>query len=262
MIPKYDLHSTSQNSTAKEKIKFSERFGYGLGDVAVNLSWASVGMFIVYFYTDVIGLSASIIGTIILFSRFLDGVSDVLMGMAVDKTNSKHGKARPWLLWMSVPFAVFTVMLFMVPDVSNFWQIIYVIVSYNVFVLFFTMVVIPYGTLNSLITQNQHEREVLNLFRMFLAQIGVLIVANLTIPLVGTFGGGQTGWVITYAIMGVLAVVIFTVTFKTSKERVKSVKKPSNKVPLKESLKTLPKNKYWIIVFFYFIVYSIGYALN
>src|SRR5699024_2885207 len=116
-----------------------------------------MGMFIVYFYTDVIGISAAIVGTLMLVSRLFDGITDVAMGVVVDRTNSKHGKARSWILWMSVPFSVLTVLLFTIPDVGQTGKIIYAFVTYNLLVLAFTAVVIPYGTLNSLITQDQNQ---------------------------------------------------------------------------------------------------------
>ncbi|WP_130859394.1 MFS transporter [Gracilibacillus phocaeensis] len=251
------------HTKGNEKISFKEKMGFGFGDLAVNFSWASLGMFIVYFYTDVIGLGAGIVGTIMLFSRVLDGFSDIAMGAVVDKTNTKYGKARPWILWLAIPFSVLTVALFAVPDISYTWKIVYVIVSYNLLVLSFTSVVIPYGTLNTLITQDKPQREVLNLYRMFFAQIGVLIVTNLTMPLVDQFGGGQSGWVLTYAIFATIAALLFFTTFKTTKERVKPVKVEQNKkIKLKDSLKTLSKNKYWVIVFGYFIVFSIGDGLR
>jgi len=257
------LKKETQNIPEKsKKVDFAERLGFGLGDLAVNFTWASLGMFVVYFYTDVIGLGAGIVGTIMLTSRFLDGISDVTMGIIVDKTKSKHGKARSWVLWMAIPFALFTVLLFTVPDISYTGKVIYVFISYNVLVLAFTAIVIPYGTLNSLITQDQHEREVLNIYRTFFAQIGVLIVTNLTMPMVGWFGGEQFGWIITYSIFGIAATIFFFITFKTTTERVQPVDKSSTKISIKDSLKTLIENKYWIMVFLFFIIYSMGQGLH
>ncbi|WP_419955175.1 MFS transporter [Neobacillus niacini] len=244
------------------KVGTMERVGFGFGDLAINFAWASMGMFIVYFYTDVVGVGAALVGTILLLSRFLDGISDVAMGAIVDKTKSKHGKARPWILWLAIPFGVFTALLFAVPDSSYMGKVIYVIVSYNLLVLIFTGVVIPYGTLNTLITQDQHQRSVLNIYRMFFANIGIIIVSNLTMPLVEAFGGNQTGWIITYSIFGTIAVILLMITFKTAKERVQPAIGSKQNVPLKESLKTLTQNKYWVMVFLYFIIYSIGYAIN
>jgi len=252
----------SVETTIGKKIGFVERLGYGSGDLAVNFVWASMGMFIVYFYTDVIGISAAIVGTLMLVSRLFDGITDVAMGVVVDRTNSKHGKARSWILWMSVPFSVLTVLLFTIPDVGQTGKIIYAFVTYNLLVLAFTAVVIPYGTLNSLITQDQNQRSILNIFRMFLAQVGVILVSNLTLPLVNSFGGGQSGWVLTYTIYGAIAILLFLFTFKVTKERVHiAQEKKQEKIPLKVSLKALIKNKYWAIIFGFFVIYSMGTAL-
>ncbi|MBS4206666.1 MFS transporter [Bacillus sp. FJAT-50079] len=253
---------TAEHPPISHSVGTMERVGFGFGDLAINFAWASMGMFIVYFYTDVVGIGAALVGTILLVSRFLDGISDVAMGAIVDKTKSKHGKARPWILWLCVPFGIFTALLFAVPDISYTGKVIYVIVSYNLLVLIFTGVVIPYGTLNTLITPDQHQRSVLNIYRMFFANIGIIIVSNLTMPLVNAFGGNQTGWIITYSIFGAIAVFLFLITFKTTKERVQPAVGSKKNVPIKESLKTLTQNKYWVMVFLYFIIYSIGYAIN
>lgn len=264
-VSKNLVEEESNNTTIGKKIDFVERFGYGAGDLAINFVWASMGLFIVYFYTDVVGISAGIVGTIMLISRFWDGISDVLMGVIVDRTNTKYGKARPWILWMCAPFSIFAVLLFTVPDVTARGQIVYAFITYNILVLVFTSVVIPYGTLNSLITQDQHERSILNIFRMFLAQCGVLIVSNLTLPLVEIFGGDQSGWVTTYTIYGIVGVMLFLLTFKVTKERVGVVEanreEVKEKIPFKVGIKALLRNKYWVIIFGFFITHSMATAL-
>ncbi|HZH61160.1 MAG TPA: MFS transporter [Metabacillus sp.] len=269
--PKMDLSSTPQptssdtpRSTIGEKIGLTEKFGYGLGDLASNFVWQAMSIFIVFFYTDVVGIAASVVGTILLFSRVFDGVTDVLMGYVIDRTNSKHGKARPWLLWLCIPFAVSAVLLFMVPNGSTTWQVIYIAVTYNVVCLVYTGLNVPYGTLNSLMTQDQYQRSVLNVFRMSFTMIGILIVSNLTLPLANFFGGDQSGWVYTFLLFGTIGSILFFITFKTTKERVKpSVETEKNtKVPLKESLKTLSKNKYWGLVTTFIIFTFIWNSLN
>ncbi|WP_077622572.1 MFS transporter [Sediminibacillus massiliensis] len=249
---------------ADEKIGLLEKVGYGTGDLASNFIWTAMSTFIVYYYTDVIGIAAGIVGSIMLFSRIFDGVSDVLMGYVIDKTKSKHGKARPWLLWLSVPFAVSAVLLFMVPDVSTTWQVVYIAITYNVVCLVYTGLNVPYGTLNSLITQDQYQRSVLNVFRMSIALIGVLVVSNLTLPIANALGGQQFGWVITFMIFGSIGTALFIFTFKTTKERVKpvSVEQQKKTVPLKDSLKTLGKNKYWALASAFILLTYIFNALN
>ncbi|MCF3944121.1 MFS transporter [Oceanobacillus alkalisoli] len=243
------------------KIGFTEKVGYGLGDLATNFAWASMSMFIVYFYTDVVGISAGIIGTIILLSRFLDGVSDIAMGGIIDKTKSKHGKARPWILWLTIPFVVVMVLLFTVPGVSDLGKIIYVAITYNLVILLYTGVVIPYGTLNTLMTPDQNERGVLNVYRMFFATIGIIVVGNLVLPMVNFFGGGQVGWIGAYSVLALVAAIMYMVTFFTSKERTAYLNKDVNKEPFWIGFKALVKNKYWIMVLFMFILYYVNDAL-
>lgn len=248
------------NTLSNYKVRFKEKVAFGVGDLAVNFVWSSICIFIVYFYTDVVGISAAVVGTLMLVSRVWDGVSDVIMGNIVDKTNTKYGKARPWILWLSVPFGISTVLLFAVPtDFSETLKIIYILVTYNIMVIAFTGVVIPYGTLNTLITRDINERSSLNLYRMFFAQIGGIIVGYCTLPMSEMFGGDQFGWVCTYIIYSILGVMLFMITFKYTKERVGAVAKNTrNRVPFFTSLKMLTKNKYWIIVCIFCLVYTIG----
>lgn len=250
------------NSTSfKEKLGFTDYVGFGFGDMAVNFTFASLGMFVVFFYTDVVGISAGIIGTLMLFSRSFDGIIDLVIGGLVDKTHSRWGKTRPWLLFGAIPFALLTISIFAVPaNWSETAKVIYIFLSYNILMIAFSSIAIPYGTLNSLVTRDQHQRETFNLFRMFMAQIGVLIVTNATMPMVNFFGNKQVSWVITYTILSAISVVLLMIVFKSQKERVQV--SATAKIPLKTSLKAIGKNKYWWIATIFFIIYSIGYALN
>src|SRR5690625_5125108 len=113
------MNEEMTRTTPKQpKIPFLEKVGYGAGDLASNLLYAAIGSFLIFFYTDSIGISAGIIGTIMLLSRIFDGVTDIGMGLLVDKTSTRHGKARPWILWMAIPFAITAVSMFTVPNVS------------------------------------------------------------------------------------------------------------------------------------------------
>lgn len=254
----------AQSAPAGEKISLMERLGYGSGDLASNFIWQAMSIFIVYYFTDIIGIAAGIIGSIMLFSRIFDGITDILMGYVIDKTKSKHGKARPWLLWLAIPFAISAVLLFTVPDVSTVWQVVYITITYNLVCLVYTGLNVPYGTLNSLITQNQYQRSILNVFRMSFALIGSLIVSNLTLPLANIFGGGQFGWIITFLIFGSIGSSLFYFCFKSTTERVKPASKEQqqNPVKLKDSIRTLGKNKYWALVTTFIFMTYIFNALN
>lgn len=241
------------------QIGFKEKVGYGLGDVASNLVFAAISDFLVFYYTDVAGASAATIGTIILLSRLLDGFTDIGMGFIVDKTNSKHGKARPWMLWLAIPFTLSAIMLFTVPDLGGVGMLIYIAITYNLVHIIYTAINIPYGVLNARMTQDSYQRATLNIFRMFGALLATVTIMFLTIPLVEMFGGGQKGWTITFTIFGILAGILFLITFSTTKERVTAVNAEESKVPLKKGMKALFKNKYWaLMVLFSLVTYTVN----
>lgn len=253
----------TQANSLKQNIAFKEKVGYGLGDFASNLLWVPVGMFLMFYYTDVAGMAAGVIGTIMLFSRLLDGVTDIGMGIIVDKTNSRHGKARPWLIWLAVPFAVSAVLVFSVPDASYVVQIVYIVITYNLITTLYTGLNIPYGVLNSLITQDQYERSILNIFRMIFAIVASIIVSVGTMPLVNALGGGKVAWQLVFGIIGLIAAIFFLITFLTTKERVKPFDKETHvAIPIKTGLKALITNKYWVIVLLFFVFTHIGTGIN
>lgn len=257
-----DTTAMSNSRTETQKLSLGTRIGFGLGDMAINLTWASLGMFIVFFYTDVVGISAAVVGTLIAASRIFDGFVDVVIGALVDRTRSRWGKARPWLLFGAIPFALCSTLVFTVPDASDGTKFAYAFVTYNLLMIAFSAIAIPYGTLNTLVSRDTHEREVLNIFRMFLAQIGILVVTSATLPLVSFFGGGQGAWVATYAVLSVISVVLLWVTFVTQKEKTFVTAPVAAKVPVSKGLASAFRNKYWILACLFFLVFSIGYALN
>lgn len=238
------------------KIGTKERLSYGAGDLATNIAWGAMSTYIVFFYTDVIGAAAAAIGTIMLISRILDGASDVAMGAVVDQTKSTYGRARPWILRLAVPFAIGLILIFTVPDASPVWTLVYITVTYNVLVLLFTGVVIPYGTLNTRMTRDFQERSKLNVTRMFAATAGILLVTVLTIPLVDALGGGQPAWIATFVVFGIIATALFMATFKNTKERLIDPPAEISRPRLGESVVAAVKNKYWVLLFLIFIVFS------
>lgn len=244
------------------RLSFARRVSFGMGDLAINLTWASLGMFIVFFYTDVAEIAAGTVGALIAISRIFDGFVDVGVGSLVDRTRSRWGKARPWLLFGAVPFAICSTLVFAVPDVGMTQRVIYAFITYSLLMIAFSAIAIPYGTLNTLITRDTHEREKLNIFRMFLAQIGVLIVTSATLPLVNLFGGSKGAWVATYALLSSLSVVLLWVVFATQRELSLSSQPAQEKIPVKVGMRSAFSNRYWVISFVYFAIFSIGYALN
>lgn len=236
------MEQSENSSDSHAPISVKERFGYGMGDFASNLVFAALGSFLTFYYTDIAGgVSAALIGTIMLASRIFDGVSDLEMGAVVDKTRSKHGKARPWLLWLCLPFLLSSVLIFTIPETDTWVTIVYIVLTYNLFNLIYTGINIPYGVLNSLISQDQYQRSMLNVFRMGSAVTVTMLVGVITLPLTEWFGGGQTGWVFTFGLFAGVSVLLFLFTFSSTKERVNTPVQKKDQVPLKTGLKALTK---------------------
>lgn len=150
--PKMDSNYSEIDSLNLQKPDKKEMLGYGLGDFGYILSWTLVASFLTYFYTDIAGISAGIVGTLMILVRFWDGITDIAMGFILDRTKSKHGKARPYLLWMSVPLAASMVFLFTVPDISANGKFVYAAITYSFFIIMYTAVSIPYKSLLGQIT--------------------------------------------------------------------------------------------------------------
>ncbi len=233
-----------------QQIGLGEKLAFGCGDVALNVIWTSVLAFLVFFYTDVAGIGAAIIGTMMLVVRVFDGFVDIGAGIVVDRTKSRYGKARPWLLWMALPFGISTVLLFTVPNLGASGKIIYAFATYTLVNIIYSATAIPYGVLNAMITQDQYQRSVLNIFRMIMAMCTALVISVCTMGFVKALGDGPQAWQTLFIIYAAVAVALFLTTFTFTKERVKSPVSDREKssVPLKIGFKALITNKYWVIV--------------
>lgn len=252
-------------SQKKSEIRFWERFSYGCGDLGCNIIYSAMSSFLLFYYTDYVHVSAGVIGTIMLLSRVFDGITDLIMGIIVDRTKSRFGKCRPWILRMAIPFALAGILLFTVPSgLGNTAKLAYIFITYNlVSSVIYTAINVPYATLNSLITQDQYERSVLSIFRMILATTGRLIITNLTLPLVEFFGNNLSAWTKTFAVFGILAVIVFMITFTGTKERVVPAKDTKQeKVPFVKGIRLLFQNKYWMMITITLVFIFINYSLN
>lgn len=236
----------------KERISFRETFCYGLGDFACNLIYGMVSSFATYYYTNSVGMAAMAIGTMFMISRIFDGVSDIVMGIIIDHTKSKYGKARPWVLWMAVPFAVAVILQFAVPQsFSTVGKLIYAYITYNFLsTIVYTAANQALGTMNVMITDNPQDRAHLSISRMAMAMIAAILLSCTVMPLVAAFGGDSKAWTITAAIMGTISVILFLIVFANTKERIGGTEEETNtkkaKVPIGVSLKALFTNKYWL----------------
>jgi GPH family glycoside/pentoside/hexuronide:cation symporter len=182
------VYTEEMDSIEKKPLALKEKIGYALGDGAANIAWRGVSTFLLFFYTDVFGITAAAAGILLLVARFSDGVSDVLMGIIGDRTNTKYGKFRPWVLWTAIPLAGILSLLFTTPDLSYTGKIIYAYTTYILFTLIYTANNIPYGALMAVMTGDNKERISIGSFRMVGAFAGGMIVQGALLFLVVHFG--------------------------------------------------------------------------
>jgi len=223
-----------------------QRIGYGVADFACNLVWQMITLYLLFFYTDVAGLAAASISLLFLITRVIDGFTDVMMGVIIDKTDTRWGKSRPYFLFCAVPFGLFALLAFHVPDVGPRGQLIYAYATYIGLSLAYTAVNIPLASILPSLTSDAHERTVLATTRILFSFLGATTVSVLTLPLVTTLGGGDQakGFFLTMMIFAVIATVLFLVTFKNVEEKVKI---RHQKVPVNDALRSLMHNRPWHI---------------
>lgn len=231
----------------KKKISIREKCCYGLGDLACNTMFTLVSTYIMFFYTDIAGIGLMAVGTIMAVSRVVDAITDPLMGIIVDKTKSKWGKARPYVLWMSVPFGIISILMFISPDIGETGKFIYALVTYILFCVVYTALNIPYSTMMCNMTDNEGERLSFNMFKTIGSNGGAFVATGLTLGLVTAIGRGNqgigfTGTVVIYAVLGV---ILLFICFKNTKERI--VPQVAN-MPIGQSFKVAVQNRPWIIM--------------
>lgn len=250
---------------AYAKVSLKEKIAYGSGDFASNLILSFITAYSSYFYSKALGLPTEMTGVIFLVSRIFDGISDVVMGIVIDKTKARHGKARSWILWLAIPFSVSAVLMMLVPQGwGQTAKGIYVFLTYNcTTTVLYTAINLPYGVLNSLITRDRDQRAVLNIVRMVMAGVGVFIVNAGTMPLVNSLGGTQGAWVTVVSIYAVLACVLFLLCFFGTKERVTAeVTGQYDEVPVMAALGSVVKNRYWWMILLLSVFDGIGTSIG
>ncbi|MDB4634603.1 MFS transporter [Rubripirellula sp.] len=219
-----------------QRLSWREKVGYGLGDTASNLYWKTFEFFLMYFYTDVFGIKAGAAGTMLLVTRIWDAINDPLVGYFADRTRTAWGSFRPYLLWMCIPFAITGVLTFYTPDLGDNGKLVYAYITYTLVMMAYTAINIPYGALMGVISASSLERTSVSTYRFVLAFVGGIIVQYFTLDLVGFFGGTesvmvdgkettrvldeQMGFFCTMVVFSVAAVILFLITFATTKERV------------------------------------------
>jgi GPH family glycoside/pentoside/hexuronide:cation symporter len=244
------------------RLSVKEKLGYGLGDTASHFVWDMVGFWILIFYTDTFGISAAAAGTIMLIARFWDMASDPLMGVISDRTRTKWGKFRPYILWMALPYGVLAVLAFSTPDLGQTGKVIYAAVTYLLLMTAYTAINLPYSSLGAVMTSDSYERTSLNTYRFVCAFIGQLIVSGLALTLAHRFGQGDTarGYQLTVVLFAVISFALFLITFRTTRERIQPPKAQQDS--LKQDFKILLRNRPWIILATVGIISFIMFALQ
>lgn len=240
-------NTATEKHSVYERLSLKEKIGYGMGDAGSCMIWSVLALYLTWFYTDVYGLDPAIVGSLFLVIRVFDAFSDPVMGAICDRTRTRWGKFRPWILWMAVPFGLGAVLMFTTPDLSMNGKIIYAWVTYLVMSLIYTAINIPYCSVAGVITLNQKERMGCLSWRFFLNGLATLIVSSSILPLTDWLGDGNraSGFQLTMMIMGGAATLMFLFCFSSIKERVVSIK--TNET-LRKDLKDIIKNDQWLLM--------------
>ena len=230
------------------KTSYTTRFSYAASDVAGQLVFCVISFYLLYFYTDVYGLSAGTAGTILLVARLIDAIDTPIWGVIFDRTTSKYGKSRPWFLWLCVPYAVFGVLTFLTPDLGHTGKVIYAAVTYIGASILYTGINTPVTSILANLTNDPQERVTLTCFRMFGSKFGVLLVNLTAFGLVEKLGGGddRRGFMLTMPIYAVGSVLLYLLAFRNLKETVKVEAMPQT---ILGGFGALKGNWPWLIIF-------------
>jgi len=244
-----------------QTITLKDKIGYGFGDMASSMFWKIFGMYLAFFYTDVFRIPAAAAATMFLITRLLDAVVDPMLGILADRTKTRWGKYRPYLLWIAIPFAVMGAITFYTPDFGATGKLVYAYITYITMMIVYSAINVPYASLLGVMSSDPQERNTLSSYRMAFAFIGSFVTFMLLQPLVDYFGKGGArsavenistepmAWTKAVAIIGAICVVLFYLCFRYTKERVVEIKESSEKTSIAKDLKLLFQNKpWWILV--------------
>jgi len=239
---------SSKSTSPSVRISFGEKVGYSLGDAASNLYWKAFEFYLMIFYTDVFGISAAAIGTMLLVTRLADAVADPVMGSIADRTRTRWGHFRPYLIWFAIPLAVAGVLTFSTPNLSGGGKVVYAYITYSLLMFLYTAVNIPYTALMGVMTSNSLERTAISSIRFIGAFSAGIFVQYLTPTFVRLFGKGNDvlGWQLTMVLYGILAVAMLILCFATTRERV--APPPQQKSDLNGDLKVLVGSRSWQVL--------------
>ena len=235
-------------------VKFYEKIGYGFGDMASSMFWKLFGAYLMVFYPDVFGISAAAVGTMFLVTRIWDAFVDPVVGVVADRTETKWGKFRPFLLWLSIPFAILGILTFTTPDLGNTGKLIYAFITYSLMMVIYSAINVPYASLLGVMSPDPRDRNVLSTFRMAFAYVGSFAALFFFMKVVEGFGGvdgasvadHQSAWTEAVTCFAVVCAVLFIGCFLLTRERIRPINEVKNNVS--DDLKDLAHNKPWWIL--------------
>jgi len=239
---------------AEQKLTIREKFAYGLGDMASNIVYQAVINVLMYFYTDVYGIEAAAAGTLMIAVRFFDAILDPMMGAVADRTRTRWGRYRPWMLWFAIPYGMLAVAAFITPNVSAAGKLVYAYISYALLMTAYTVVNIPYSALAGVMTADKDERSGLQSWRFGMAMGGGFLVTVSVWPLSRLLGGGgkpenlQLGFPFAVALLAIVGVIALFGCFAWTRERAYPDEENASKASIMEDVKAMFLNRQWLIV--------------
>ena len=242
-----------QKMKATDKLSWLEKISFSGGEMGTNLLFTVMSAYLLVYYTNYAHVNAAIVGTIMFVSKIFDAISDVAMGYVEERFAKPGAKARPWLKRMALPYAISAIILFTVPDfTSTVAQGIYVFITYNLFCTIYTMIVIPYNSLQALITQDKDDRKTTGVLRSIFSTIASTIVNSFTMIFIGWAGNTKLSWTIVIGVYAVIALIVYSLCYVNTTERVNAEEdqhgQDDKKLGFVESLFGVMKNKYWRIL--------------
>lgn len=245
---------TEEHGRADERLSTTEKVGYGVGDMAANLYLGFFGLFTLYFLTDVYGVAPAAVATMLLLTKIIDAITDPAVGLLADRTRSRWGRYRPYLLWGALPYGLTAILVFSGPELSDNGKLIYAYIVYSLAMLGYTLVNVPYSALLAVISPSASERTKATQYRFIFAGLGTLVVGATARPLVDWLGAGDEarGFFWASILFGVAAVTLTWITFATTRERTAPQEEQTSRV--KDDLRALFSNVSWVVL-------SIGGAL-
>ena len=254
--------ATVTTSDSRQRLSVVEKVGYGLGDTAANFIFQTMVMFQLAFYTDTFGITAAAAGTLLVVVRVWDAIFDPMMGVIADRTETRWGKYRPWVLWTALPFGIMGFLTFMTPEMGAGGKLVYAYLTYIVLMMVYSANNLPYSALSGVMTGDLGERTSLSSYRFVCAMLAQLVIQGLALPMVHHFGQGNNakGYQVTIGIFSALAVALFLITFATTRERIQPP--PGQKATVGQHFADLLRNGPWLAMFILTLVLFITLSMR